>query len=110
MSILLSAMRSKIFLLLMLFSPGILGIPTDDVLQANESSVDIGLSKGVSKENNILIYMHMQLRTLHAIIIKQQVITYNLSVKLYTAKIFIKSDGHTVMNFKMKSFSYKICC
>ena len=58
----------------MLFSPGILGIPTDDVLQANESSVDIGLSKGVSKENNILIYM--QLRTLYAIIIKQQVITY----------------------------------
>ena len=71
---------------MMLFSPGILGIPTDDVLQANESSVDIGLSKGVSKE---IIYM--QLRKLQAIIIKQQVTNYiHLSVKLYTAKNFYK--------------------
>ena len=46
------------FLLLILFSPVILGIPTDDVLQANESSVDIGLSKGVSKENNNYINIH----------------------------------------------------
>ena len=72
----------------MLFSPGILGIPTDDVLQANESSVDIGLSKGVSKENNILIYM--QLRTLHAIIIKQQVITYTFLLNYIQLKFLQK--------------------
>ena len=61
-------MRSQIFLLLMLFTPGILGIPTpmetndvddestellitDDLLQVNESSVEnTDISNGVSIE------------------------------------------------------------
>ena len=65
-------MRAKIFLLLMLFTPGILGIPTpmetndaddestgllitDDALQANENS---HFPNGVSmQENNT--YMHV---------------------------------------------------
>ena len=68
-------MRSKIFLLLMLFTPGILGIPTpmetndaddeftelsipDDLLQVNESSVESDLSTGVSRKT--CACMHVQ--------------------------------------------------
>ena len=80
-------MRSKIFLLLMLITPGILGIPTplesddsnvehlvnNDVLPADENSVDSDLvANGVSKKLALVtLSLHMQIERMQTTVFQK---------------------------------------